>query len=171
MTDFVFCYAYAIYIYFFWPFLALLIVQLEECDRKQGKRVGVTHSKGTRAGSWTPVRRRVHGSRATNQAKRRPSNFLIQREKKVFILWKDTRTHEGRGSGLRSKSLAAGKSIQFGSQASSCQHWKKSSWNENAILTIFNHIYLRAVHLSNNMCPPKNIFIWLLINRWLSLLL
>ena len=36
--------------YFFGLFLALLIVQLEEGDRKQGKRGGVTRSKGTRAG-------------------------------------------------------------------------------------------------------------------------
>ena len=50
----------------FWPFLALLIVQLEEGDRKQGKRGGVTRSKGTQAGNQTQVRCRAsaHGSRA-----------------------------------------------------------------------------------------------------------
>ena len=71
MTQF---YCHFFFFLFFWPFLALLIVQLEECDRKQGKREGVTRSKGTRAGSQTPVRCRAsaHGSHATNQAKRRP---------------------------------------------------------------------------------------------------
>ena len=46
----------------------------EECDGKQGKRGGVTRSRGTRAESPTRVRCRAsaHGSHATNRAKRRP---------------------------------------------------------------------------------------------------
>ena len=48
----------------YWPFLALLTVQLEECDRKQGKIGGVTRSKGTQTGSRARVRCRAsaHGS-------------------------------------------------------------------------------------------------------------
>ena len=41
------------FFFFFWPFLALLTVQLEECDRKQGTRGGVTCSIGPRARSRT----------------------------------------------------------------------------------------------------------------------
>ena len=49
--------------YLFLAFLALLIVQLKDSDRKQ--RGGVTNSKGTRAGSQTRVRCRAsaHGTR------------------------------------------------------------------------------------------------------------
>ena len=67
--------------YFFGLFWLYLIEQLEELDRKQGKRRGVTRSKGTRAGSRTRVRCRAsaHGSRATDWAMRRPVLcFLIE---------------------------------------------------------------------------------------------
>ena len=49
----------------FLAFLALFDSTAEEIDRKQGKRRGVTRSKGTRAGSRTRVRCRAsaHGSR------------------------------------------------------------------------------------------------------------
>ena len=51
---------------FFWPFLALLIVQLEDGDRKHGNSRGVTRSKGTHVplqslGTWV--------ARATDRAK------------------------------------------------------------------------------------------------------
>ena len=64
---------------FFWPFLALLIVQLEECDRKQGKRGGVTCSKGTRAGSPTHVR-----CRASAQLVARTTHVLSGAPKRDF---------------------------------------------------------------------------------------
>ena len=59
-----FAISYYYFFIFLWPFLALLIVQLEEGDRKQSKKGGVTCSKGTRAGSRTQVRHRAlaHGS-------------------------------------------------------------------------------------------------------------
>ena len=49
-----------------WPFLALFDSTAEELDRKQGKRRGVTRSKGTQAGSrtWVRCRASAHGSRA-----------------------------------------------------------------------------------------------------------
>ena len=38
-------------IFFFWPFSGFIDRIAEECDRKQGKRGGVTRSKGTQAES------------------------------------------------------------------------------------------------------------------------
>ena len=51
---------------FFWPFSGFIDSADEEFDRKQGKRQGVTRSKGTWAGSRTRVhcRASAHGSRA-----------------------------------------------------------------------------------------------------------
>ena len=45
--------------YFFWPFSGFIDSADEECDRKEGKRQGVTRSKRTRAGSRTRVRCRA----------------------------------------------------------------------------------------------------------------
>ena len=53
------------FFFFFWPFPGFIDRKAEECDRKQGKRRGVTRSQGTRAGSRTRLRCRAsaHGSR------------------------------------------------------------------------------------------------------------
>ena len=55
-----------IFFFFLKYFLAFSDSTAEELDGKQGKRRGVTRSKGTRAGSRTRVRCRAsaHGSRA-----------------------------------------------------------------------------------------------------------
>ena len=52
--------------FFFLAFFGFIDRTTEECDRKQGKRGGVTRSKGTRARSRTRVRYRAsaHGSHA-----------------------------------------------------------------------------------------------------------
>ena len=56
-----------LYFFFFFSniFLAFIDRIAEECDRKRGKRGGVTRSKGIQAGSWTQVRCRAsaQGSR------------------------------------------------------------------------------------------------------------
>ena len=55
---------------YFLAFSGFIDSTAEECDRKQGKRGGVTHSKGTWAGSWTQVRCRASAvARTTNWAK------------------------------------------------------------------------------------------------------
>ena len=56
----------ALSIFFFLAFSGFIDRIAEECDRKQGKRGGVTRSKGTQAGSRAciPCRASAHGSRA-----------------------------------------------------------------------------------------------------------
>ena len=72
---------------FCWSFSGFIDSTAEDCDRKQGKRGGVTRSKGTRAGSRTPVHRRAsaHGSRTTDQAKRRPKFSLLEVKFSLFL--------------------------------------------------------------------------------------
>ena len=60
--------------FFFSNFSGFIIDRTaEECDRKQGKSGGVTHSKGTQAGSRTRVQSLgIWVTRATNRIKRCP---------------------------------------------------------------------------------------------------
>ena len=76
------------YLNIFLAFSGFIDSIAEECDRKQGKRRGVTRSKGTRAGSQTRVHCRatwvVH---ATNRAKQRPMFHLFYCISFAKVLW------------------------------------------------------------------------------------
>ena len=78
---------------FFWPFSGFIDRIAEECDRKEGKRGGVTRGKGTQAGSrtWVCCRASAHGLRTLPtelSSAPRPSYFDVGHQQQ----WKSAKT-------------------------------------------------------------------------------